>query len=283
MTRSKICAYRFRWAILLVGLSCWVVAAWWVVFPDDDAKRWGLVGTPMMWGSWVCDRLGVIEGDGRAMVDGCLVIGVVLLLQWLFLAPRRGWAVEMTAVSRPMKRSILAAGFMAMLLTAGVIAGVLEFLGWWRNYFERESDAFVHWAVMIVLWGLWSAVFFVYWRQGDRYTQWGRMIRGLLAGSVLELLIAAPIQAFYHNRSNCYCARGSYTGLVFGATVVLWAFGPGVVLLFLREKYRRQRLLDRPVCFKCGYDLRGAVATAGGVSCPECGAMSQVLNEPTQG
>jgi hypothetical protein len=32
----------------------------------------------------------------------------------------------------------------------------------------------------------------------------------------------------------------SYTGLVFGATVMIWAFGPGLLFLFLREQgYRR--------------------------------------------
>jgi hypothetical protein len=31
--------------------------------------------------------------------------------------------------------------------------------------------------------------------------------------------------------------------LVFGGTALLWAFGPGIVLLFIREKHRQQKLL----------------------------------------
>ncbi len=36
---------------------------------------------------------------------------------------------------------------------------------------------------------------------------------------------------------------GSYAGLVLGATVMIWAFGPGLLFLFLREaRYRTERL-----------------------------------------
>jgi len=67
---------------------------------------------------------------------------------------------------------------------------------------------------------------------------------------------------------ECYCCRGTYTTLILAGTVLLWAFGPGIVLLYMREKYRQQRLL--PTCFQCGYDLRGTVS-AGRTECPECG------------
>jgi hypothetical protein len=70
----------------------------------------------------------------------------------------------------------------------------------------------------------------------------GRVVRGLIAGSVLEMLVAVPI--YVTREDDCYCARGSYAGLVFGVTVILWAFGPGVFLLFMREKRRREKLLD---------------------------------------
>ena len=122
---------------------------------------------------------------------------------------------------------------------------------------------------MLAVWAIWAAVFFVYWRSGDRYTQWTRIIRALVAGSFLELFVATGVYVWNPHKEECYCARGSYTGLVFGGTVLLWAFGPGIILLFLRERYRRQKL--NPHCHQCGYDLRGTIA-AGRTQCPECGA-----------
>jgi hypothetical protein len=66
------------------------------------------------------------------------------------------------------------------------------------------------------------------------------MARGLIIGSVLELIVAAGVFIWKTDEDNCWCARGSYTGLVFGATVMIWAFGPGLLFLFLREQaYRR--------------------------------------------
>ncbi len=68
------------------------------------------------------------------------------------------------------------------------------------------------------------------------------MIRGLIGGSVLELFVAIPVYAT--RQDDCYCARGSYAGVIFGGTVLVWAFGPGVLFLFAREKERRKKLAN---------------------------------------
>jgi hypothetical protein len=69
-----------------------------------------------------------------------------------------------------------------------------------------------------------------------------------MGGSILEMLIAAPVHVLIlrskDEKESCYCEMGSYTALVLGGTVLLWTFGPGLVLLFLREKARRQPLLS---------------------------------------
>ncbi len=67
------------------------------------------------------------------------------------------------------------------------------------------------------------------------------MARGLIVGSVLELLVASGVFVWKSDEDSCWCARGSYVGLVFGATVMIWAFGPGLVLVFFREaRYHRK-------------------------------------------
>ncbi len=98
------------------------------------------------------------------------------------------------------------------------------------------------WAVMLVIWGIWSWIFFVYWKQGDRYTQSGKMIRGLVAGSILETIVAVPVHIWATRQRECYCCRGTYTTLILAATVLIWAFGPGIILLYMREKYRMEKL-----------------------------------------
>ena len=79
---------------------------------------------------------------------------------------------------------------------------------------------------------------YVYSPGMDRKTYLGKMLKWLIGGSILELLVATPIHAMVWNRAKyvCDCTQGSYVGLVLGGVVLVWTFGPGVVLLFQQEK-----------------------------------------------
>jgi hypothetical protein len=269
MTRSARLAYRIRWLLLCAAAACWALGAWWIAVPWLHEDSPGLWGTPAMWlGAWAKGE------EASSLGAGLIYLAILLAMQCLFLRPRRGWAISLLREGRPMRTSVVGAAFIAMLTSVGLIATVLELPGWWYPLMDKPPPwgGIAVLGGILVLWAAWTAVFFIYWRQGDRYTQLGKMTRGLIAGSFLELIVAAPVQAFTTDRHQCYCARGSYTGLVFGGTAILWAFGPGVALLFWREKVRRERLLrGLPMtCDRCGYDLRGT-SMAGRTTCPECG------------
>ena len=196
-----------------------------------------------------------------------------------------------------MKRAVFGASLMAALLTIGALVTLLELPGWWQELLESDwwkLSQFVpsaFWPGLVALaiaWLIWSVIFYIYWRRGDRYTQLHRMTQGLIAGSILNFMVSLAVQIATGPANNqpvnpskgedCYCARGSYTGLVFAGTVLLWAFGPGIVLLFARERYRKSLLMR--LCPKCSYDLRGTV-DAGRASCPECGeAVPEAMRNP---
>ncbi len=265
MTRWQDRAFRLRRLILVVGIFYTVAALGWMSTPYwGEAGFAGLFGTPLTPGElWELEQLGY----GINLV---LVLGLGLLGQWAFLRPGKGFTVRLATQGRPLKSAVIAAAVMAMLLTAGLISLLMELPNWWQPTMEAHDGwGIVYiWAGMLVIWGIWAAVFFIYWRQADRYTQLGKMIRWLIVGSVLETFIAVPVHVWAARQRECYCCRGTYTTLVLAGTVLLWAFGPGIILLYWREKYRRQRVL--PNCIECGYDLRGTVA-AGRSECPECG------------
>ncbi len=288
MTRAKNTAYRLRRLILIAGVVYILAGLTWLLLPyfndtsivkalfgdDEGDGAYGLMGTPLTPG-------GLSGGEVGYGVNLVIVLGLLLLAQWAFLRPGRGWTMRVTTVGRPLKSAVIAAALMAMLLTIGMIALLLELPNWWEPILGfNEETAIVAgwgitgiWAAMLIAWGLWAWIFFVYWRQGDRYTQMGKMIRGLVAGSFLEIFVAVPVHVWAVKQRECYCCRGTYTTLVFAGTVLLFAFGPGIVLLYLREKYRQGKLLLGQAfeCPKCGYDLRGTI-TAGGDKCSECGA-----------
>jgi hypothetical protein len=148
-----------------------------------------------------------------------------------------------------------------MLLTVGLVATLLDWPGWWVGATVMNSGNAppprgprpVHgvWLAMLALWAGWAWVFFRYARDRDHRTAAAKITRALLAGTVLELLVSGPAHVWAmrkHSEDNydCYCARGSYTGLVFGCTALVWLFGPGVFLLVLREKRRREEIAAPP-------------------------------------
>lgn len=252
-----------------MAIVLWVGGVWVLIggMPWTEAIIGGYVFTPLMplvpFGE-------LLDEEFMFFANNAIVLGFMLILQWMLLRPGRRWTARMAKVGRPLKSSVIAGAFAAMLLTVGAIAIVMELPNWWEDFIMGNEVGFYGcWVGMALLWLIWGVVFWVYWKEGDRYSWLARLTRGLIAGSVLEFAVAVPVHIWATRQRECYCARGTYTGLIFAGTVLLWAFGPGVVLLFMREKYRRQKLLE-PVCAKCGYDLRGTIA-AGRSRCPECG------------
>lgn len=294
MTRSKRRANRIRLVILVAGVVYTLAAVAWMILPEfyrgGEFTPAGLVGTPFLFGNPDTSLLTTPLSTYAANV--LLVLGLLLLAQWAILRPGRGLARRLAARGRPLRSSVIAAAAMAMLLTVGFATLVLEMTGawgepapkpsathsfWWEMFFSlllgggggqpsKPDYTLVYWwGVMLVLWAVWTWVFWIYWRQGDRYTQTGKMIRALVAGSLLEALVAVPVHIMVTRQDDCYCARGTYVTLVFSGTVLLWAFGPGIILLYMRERYRQASLL-KP-CPSCGYSLRGNESG----KCPECG------------
>lgn len=278
MTRAKQTAYRFRRLILIAGIFYTFISIIWVFLPfannylsgilPDDFPLYGLIGTPTPI-FYFLDRWNEL-GYG---IGAILFFGLLFLSQWWFLRPRSGRTIQLNTTGKPLKSAVIIAAFMAMFLTVGVLACVLEIFQKWKTFFSPDHGMIV-WISMLLIWFAWAGIFYVYWRQGDRYTQFGKMIRGLVAGSVIEAVVAIPVHIVATRKTQCYCEHGSYTSLVFSGTVLLWAFGPGIYLLYKREKYRQQRLF--PVCDECGYDLRASKEI-----CPECGTPVPVINLQT--
>jgi hypothetical protein len=241
MTRGQKTAFRLRRFLLVVWILCLTFGLFWLTVGTLCQKfTVGLGGTPCM--AILGPLLDIVEDTELWVRTLCVIIylGLFLMTQWLFLCPRRIWKLKLEPSGRPMKRAAVGAGFAASLLSVGLLYSVLDLISPVAD--SGDVGKWVFFLIPVGLWCFWSVIFGVYWRRSDYYTWVGRVIRGLIAGSVLELFVAVPIYAT--RQEECYCARGSYAGLVFGTTVLLWAFGPGVFLLFVKEKHRREKLLD---------------------------------------
>ena len=247
-TKAKQTAGLFRWLLLVLWVSCLGLGIWWTLATLWD-KGMGLASTPTA--AFLVPLLPIIRGMDRLgyILFVAVYLAFFFLSQWFFLCPGRIWKIKVRPEGRPMKRSAIAAAFAIALLSVGLFFSLLDLLP--EAEFEDAPPFFscVYFSynyililIPLALWCLWSVIFCIYWRQSDHYTWVGKVLRALIGGTILELFVSIPI--YVTRQEDCYCIRGSYTGLVFGATVLLWAFGPGVFLLFIREKHRREKLLD---------------------------------------
>ena len=240
--RAKKRGRLIRRLILVLGIIYVAMGTVWLFLSAMEMGpmgwlRAGLLGTPA--------SAGDLGHCGKIALNAAVYLGLFLLTQWLFLLPRGSWKPKLTDTGRSMWLSAVGGAFAAMLITMGLVATVCELFGVWTTDIKDGPPMFAElWYVLLALWGMWAIVFALYARRLDHPTAVTRILRGLIAGSIMETLIALPVQAWATQKNECYCARGSYTGLVFGITVILWAFGPGIFLLMWREKHRRTPLMS---------------------------------------
>jgi hypothetical protein len=89
------------------------------------------------------------------------------------------------------------------------------------------------------VWLVWSAVFILITFSVDPERLGMKLHRWLIAGSVLELLVAVPAHIVVRRRSDCCAGLETGIGICVGVAIMIVSFGPAVFLLC----YRRGRML----------------------------------------
>lgn len=224
-----------RWALLVVGLYGLILFSlfWPVVylafeFPSLSKTVW-------------TELLGAfVEPEADFHIPFWSWIAVMMLAEaCLLVIPVR------VGNARPVhKRHIfwmmLAAGILLLVMVGGMTAALWETLGDtdWLNTQAWPWAAFL--AGVILLWAAWSALFACFSWRAEPLTAAGRLLKFLVAGSILELLVAVPTHILARHRDHCCGGFGTFWGLAAGVSVMLAAFGPGVLLLYVK-RYRQVR------------------------------------------
>jgi hypothetical protein len=71
-----------------------------------------------------------------------------------------------------------------------------------------------------------------------------RLTLTVLVGSLVDLLVSVPAHLVVIRRPGCLVGLGTAAGIAAGICAMMWAFGPGIVLLFFQERYRAERERD---------------------------------------
>jgi hypothetical protein len=146
------------------------------------------------------------------------------------------------ARDRPVRRRSVATA--AIVGAIPMVIMILGFLGcvismiWPENSPSRAKINYpdwINWAVILALWAVWGAVFYRSFAPEKPADFTTKMTRWLLAGSILEVVVAIPSHIISRHRNECCAPIMSLLGIVTGVAVALMAFGPGVFLLFARR------------------------------------------------
>lgn len=183
---------------------------------------------------WVC------FGPAAGWKDLLAVFGVWIYWVWLALMVLCAWALLALPAGAPSARPVvqrriwgpvIAAGFLMGCLAFGMACAAVEFLQ--RGPFF--SEAWQGWTVLgasLLLWLGWALLFARVARQTSATDAFTRQCRRLMQGSILALLVAVPTHIVARNRGYCCAGMGTFVGIVFGLSVMLLAFGPGVLALY---------------------------------------------------
>jgi hypothetical protein len=129
----------------------------------------------------------------------------------------------------------------AILFFAGAIASEEFLKGNIDADVHKAFGSAIHFAVPVV-WLGWMIVFGFMIGLIDPLTLNGRLYKTLLAGSVLELLIAIPMHLVVRRRTECCAGLSTGFGIGVGILVMLIALGPAIFFLF----YRRYKQVYAP-------------------------------------
>ncbi|MBN2452130.1 MAG: hypothetical protein JXR77_17220 [Lentisphaeria bacterium] len=185
----------------------------------------------------VCTLL-VLWLVGGNEVWGCVVcLGIFVGTQLLFV-----FGAGTVELARPIRRRrlllpVLVAAAMVALLTAAMALALAEL----SRQEEQPWMGALLWGLLGVSWVGWGALFYAHCRQVDRYRALRRMTLWILGGSLVELIGSAVAHAIVSRRPGCLVGVCTTLGISAGVCVMLWAFGPGIVLLFLRDRHASAR------------------------------------------
>ena len=141
------------------------------------------------------------------------------------------------AAGRPVRRrsvwlAIIVSGLLMACLLLGIICAVTEFVRA-DPFFDEDWHGWLALGICLALWAAWSVVFCRLALSRAPEDALRRQCRNLFGGSILALLVAVPTHIVARHRDYCCAGFGTFVGIVFGLSVMIFAFGPGAFFLYV--------------------------------------------------
>jgi hypothetical protein len=171
-----------------------------------------------------------------------LWVGFIILCALLLIAARVRLGRAGNRSRSPLVLTIAATGLFLTLLVFGAAFSLGEVLahqhgGDWLGS-DGATAVFRLVVTTVALWGFWAGALFWVTRASAPAAAARTVARTLLAGSILELLVAVPSHVIVRGRDECCAGLYTTVGLVTGISVMLLSLGPGVFFLYSERMAR---------------------------------------------
>jgi hypothetical protein len=179
----------------------------------------------------VCSQLVQSQGDRLSFA---LALAAMVITQLVFLL-----GAGTIELCRPIRKRrlllpiLIASGMMTLLVAGGAVAMVELCKA--KNFPQPE------WLWIALVWLVWAVIFFLHCRKLERWRVLKRLVQIVLAGSLVDLLATVPAHLVVIRRPGCLVGLGTAAGIAAGICAMFWAFGPGIALLFFRERHQAER------------------------------------------
>ncbi len=217
--------------------------------PSTYVNRWSLV-VALLYGLILAVLAGPVLmlafiGDGPDFGD---ILDMYIVPQfWIYPGVMVLCQVAMLVVpvrvssKRPVSRRTI----LAPMILSGLLMGALAFGGVLSigEFIVQEAELFDDVGLLALvaglgLWVFWTLLFFNLSEGKDPRNVIAKLCRRMLIGSILELLVAVPTHIVARYRGYCCAGFMTFVGIVFGLSVMLFSFGPGVFFLYV-ARWRR--------------------------------------------
>ena len=131
---------------------------------------------------------------------------------------------------------------LCLLMLAGVGSLILAFTG--DDPDKHITAKLLPLIPLPFLWIVWGWVFWAFFKTRDPNALMVRLMKGMLRGSIVELLVAVPSHIIVRHRNDCCAPAATFLGIVTGLSLMLMSFGPGVLFLFSRRLRELRRAQD---------------------------------------
>lgn len=276
---------RRRWLILIAilpayaALLAWVMTFCVLLLGVDEGKRSDVFWFMFSPSDWELDNEAILLAIGLPVI-------VLVITQVAFLLPVMRIRFPAGGKARSLRVSLVSAGFVAAMLTAGLAAGLYAFSQVLVSTASGRTDdpldvqvlddtviALGLGITLIASWIVWSLVLMAFARRRIGSGVLARAIGSILGGTIIEVGLVLPIDIMIRRRTNCYCGSGTFLALCISGWALLWLSGPGIVLAIASR--RRHAWWDLH-CESCGYQ-KGPKPSE---KCPECGELWSLQSRP---